>query len=177
MSFIRIGKMSEKLIDDFHSIKKVKPSNRLVKVIMIVSTLLFLIISLLYSFQIHAIIGKYYEFRRKLVAVIRTHSLINAVTISLIPYMAYHVWTKKTSFVKVRSYLLLLLSEVILFVFFLVLGLELILQTGVDYSNSNPLLPSYMLVPRFPYSFISIFFFAALLSFLSLKLIFRKKSK
>lgn len=166
--------MSEKLIDDFHSTEKVKPSNRFVKVIVIVSTLLFLILSLRYSFQIHIVIGKYYEFRNKLFAVIRTHSLLNAVTISLIPYMAYHVWTKKSNFVRVRSYLILLLSAMILFVIFLVLGLELILQTGLDYSNSNPLLPSDMLMPRFSHSFILVFFFAAGLSFLSLKLLFRK---
>jgi|GEM_PF-4969028 len=168
--------MSEQLIDDFNSVKKVKPSNRLVKIVVIVSTLLFLIFSLLYCVHINIIIGKYYELRHKMVDVIRTHSIINAVTISLIPYIAYHIWIKKISFVKIRSYLLLLLFAILLFAGFLVLGLELILQTALDYSNSNPLLPTYMLSPRIPYSFILLFIFSAAMSFLTLRLVFREKT-
>lgn len=165
--------MSQQLIDDFDSIKKVKPSNRLVTIVVIVSTLLFLILSLVYSFQIHLLIGNYYVLRHQLMDRISTNTIINAVTISLIPYIAYRVWVKKISFMKVRSYLLLLLFEIILFVSFLVLGLELILQTALDYSNSNPLLPTYMNSPRIPYSFILVFVFSIGLSFLTLKLIFR----
>lgn len=87
--------MSERLIDDFDSLNRREPTNLLVKIVVILSTLLFLILSLLYSFQIHITIGKYYEFRHKMVDVIRTHSIINAVTISLIPYITYRVWIKK----------------------------------------------------------------------------------
>jgi hypothetical protein len=166
--------MSERLIDDFDSLNRTESTNRLVKIVVILSTLLFLILSLLYSFQIHILLGKYYEFRHKIVDVIRTNSIINVVSISLIPYLAYHVWIKKASLVKIRSYLLLLFFAIVLFIGFIVLGLELILQTALDYSNSNPLLPTYMLTARFPYSFILLFIFSATMSFLTLKLIFRK---
>lgn len=169
--------MSEQLIDDFNSGKKVKPSNRLVKIVVIVSTLLFIILSLLYSIEIHIIIGNYYTLRHKLIDRISTNSIINAITISLMPIIAYHVWLKGSNFVKIRSYLLLLFFAIILFVGFLVLGFELILQTGLDYSSSNPLLPTYMLTPRFPYSFMLVFVFSAILSFLFLNLLFGKKSR
>lgn len=169
--------MNEQLIDDFEALKKEGPKSNLVKILAFALILFLLFMNMIGGKVIHLWIGQFYEFRNKFPDFIHTNLIINALSISIIPLGAYRIWLKTPSFKNWKSYLLLLLSAILLFVGFFVSGLELILQTGIDPSEYNSLLPNYIFIPRFPFSFSLLFILSAIMSFLTLKFVLRKKTK
>ncbi len=168
--------MSQQLVDNFDSLKTEEPKSGLVKILAFALILFLLFLNIVWGKVIHLWIGQFYEFRNKYPDFINTNLIINALSISIIPLIAYRIWAKIPSFKKEGSYLLLFLSAIALFVGFFISGLELILQTGIDASEYNPLLPSYIFIPRFPFSFNLLFILSTVMSFLTLKLVFRKKN-
>jgi hypothetical protein len=169
--------MSEQLVDNIDSLKTEEPKSHLVKIFVFALILFSIFLNITGGEVIHLWIGQFYEFRNKFPNFISTNLIVNTLSISIIPLVVYRIWIKIPSFKNEKSYLLLLLSTIVLFVGFFVLGLEAILQTGVDASEYNPLLPSYMFIPRFSFSFSLLFILSAVMSFLTLKLVFRKKSR
>ncbi len=167
--------MSEQLVDNFDSLKTKEPKSSLVKILAFTLFFFLLFLNVVGGKVIHLWIGQFYEFRNKFPDFISTNLIINTLSISTIPLIAYRIWTKIPRFKKEGSYLLLFLSTIVLFVGFFVSGLELILQTGIDASEYNPLLPSYIFIPRFPFSFSLLFILSAVMSFVTLKFVFRKK--
>jgi hypothetical protein len=169
--------MSEQLIDDLDSLKKEEAKSDLVKILAFALLVLSLFLNVIGGKVVLLWIRQFYEFRHKHPDLISNNLIISALAISIIPLIAYRIWVKIPGFKNWKSYLFILLSAIILFVGFFVSGLELILQTGIDASEYNPLLPSYIFIPRFPFSFSLLFILSAAMSFLTLKLVFRKKSR
>jgi magnesium-transporting ATPase (P-type) len=169
--------MSEELIDHLDSLKKEQPKSHLIKILVFTLIFFSLFLNVVVGNVVHLWIVQFYEFRNKFYNLISVNLVVSALTISIIPFIAYRIWMKVPNFKTWKSYFFLLLSAIILFVGVFVLGLELILQTAVDYQKKNPLLPSYILIPRLPFSFDLLFILSAVMSFLMLKLIFRKSNR
>ncbi|AEA45625.1 hypothetical protein [Fluviicola taffensis] len=169
--------MSEQPIDNFESLKTEEPKSDLIKILAVTITFFLLFLNVVGGKVVHLWIVEFYGFRHQYPNLVNLNLVVSALAISIIPLIAYRIWLKVPPFKTWKSYLLILLFAISLFVGIFVTGLELILQTGLDYSNSNPLLPTYMFIPRFPFSFDLLFMISAVMSFLTLKWIFRKKSR
>ncbi|MDF3026125.1 MAG: hypothetical protein K0S23_432 [Fluviicola sp.] len=163
------------LIDDLKPIapKSTDHSVRIVVSILSVSIIVlaaFCYMDILWCFK------KYAEVRgRVLIGAESLHGMVSAFFTASIPAIAYNCRNKKAIDYTPVTYLIPLVFATVLFIVFLVLGMELLLVISPELSNL--LIPQRIVAPPFSFFFDLLFIFAALISFLTLKLVFRKKKR
>ena len=170
--------MKNQPIDDLSSIRPdFEKSDPIVKVVAGALCLIALVFSFLCFKDIIALINQYFSYRFKFVIGFELYAITVAASISCIPLIAYHAWLrrfKKHGFV---PYLILLIITFVLFVAIYLSGLEIIFSFPKTGINANPLLPSYAVFSPFRFYFDLLFIFSAGMSFLIMRLLFRKGKK
>lgn len=170
--------MKNQPIDDLSSIQPdLEASDPVVKVVNGALCIIVFVFSFLCFKDVVGLISNYFSYRYKFVSGFELHAIAVAVSILCIPLIAYHTWLrrfKKQGFV---PYLILLIVTVILFIAIYLSGLEIIFSLPKMGINSNPLLPSYAVFSPFRFYFDLLFVFSAGMSFLIMRLIFRKRKK
>lgn len=177
LNFIRTGSnfMGENFIDKFIFFKKKESKTLLVKILVFGLVLLLLFFRVEFKEFIYLCVVQFFDFRQKYPFEINISQIISTLVVSTIPLSTYWIWIKIRKQKNLVTYLSILFLSFSLFVLFFALGLELMIQTAVDIQKENPLLPSYILIPRFPFSFDLLVILSGIMSILSLKLIYRNK--
>lgn len=158
------------LIDDLNP-KVPKGRDRSVRRLVSILSILLLVLSAFCYMDIVALLNTYAGLRGKiLIGGESLHGMVSSFFIAGIPAIAYNCRDKKAGDYTVRTYLPPLVFATILFVGFLVLGMELLFSQSLQ----NSLMPDVMVVP--PSAYLDLMFISApLLSLLILKLSYRKK--
>ena len=161
------------LTDEFDSSEIKNRKSR----VRIISGILFLLILTLSAFcnkEIMQVIHYYCQLRSKLILGFAIQRIISSLFLSSSPIIAYNVWLKSRT-ITVSGYFAFFVCTTLLYGVLFVLGFELTFELSHKASDDNPLLPSYILSPPVYFVFNLLFIFSAVVSFLMLKFIFRKK--
>lgn len=170
--------MKNQPIDDLSSIQNsLQKEDPVVKVVAVALCLIVFVFSFLCFKDIVEIINEYFSYRFKFVIGFELHSISVAVSLSSIPIIAYHSWLRRFKMQGFVAYLILLITTFILFSAIYLSGLEVIFYFPKMGINSNPLLPSYAVFSPFPFYFDLLFVFSAGISFLLMRLLFRRKKQ
>lgn len=143
----------------------------------IISGILFLLILTLSHFcnkEIVQAIDYYCQLRNKWILGFAVNGMISSFFLSSITVITYNVWLKSRT-ITVSGYLAFFVCTALLYGVLFVLGIELVFGLSHKGNDDNPLLPSYILSPPVYFVFDLLFISSAVLSFLILKWIFRKK--
>jgi hypothetical protein len=163
------------LIDDLKPIAP-KSSDHSVRILVSVLSVSIIILAAFCYMDILWSLKKYAELRGKILFGSESlHGMVSAFFTASIPAIAYNCKDKKAIDYTPVSYLIPLVSAAILFIVLLMLGMELLFVISAE--QSNPLLPEGIVFPSFSFFFDLLFIFSALISFLILKLVFRKKKR
>ena len=147
------------------------------KRVRIISGILFLLILAFSAFcnqEMRQVIHYYCQLRSKWILGSPIHPIISSFSLSSISIIAYNVWLKSKT-ITVLGYLAFFVCTTFLYGVLFVLGTELTFGFSHKATDDNPLLPSYILSPPVYFAFNLLFIFSALITFLILKLVFRRK--
>lgn len=164
------------LIDDLKPIDPVDTGKPYQAVRLFASLLcgVLLILSAFCYMDILRFLNQYVEWRAKLLLGAESlHGMVSMFCIGSIPVIAYNCRSKRAVAYTITTYLFPLVLAAVLFVTFLLLGMELLIAIAPGLGNS--LMPQVMIVPPFSAFFDLVFISAVLLSFLVLKIAFRKR--
>lgn len=164
------------LIDDLKPVDPVDPGKPYHPVRLFSSLLcgVLLILTAFCYMDIVRFLNHYAELRGKiLLGAESLHGMVSVFCIGSIPVIAYNCRSKKAAAYTLNTYILPLILAAIFFVVFLLLGMELLFAISPGLGNS--LMPGVMVVPPFSAYLDLVFIGAALLSFGTLKMIFRKR--
>ncbi len=171
--------MKENPIDDLNSIHPTIQKSKSDPVVKVIARSLFFIVfvfSLLCFKDLVLLIAQYFSFRTKYVIGFDLHSFVAALSISSIAITAFYVWKKRFQQSGFVPYLLLLGGMLCLSILICLLGFELAFSLPNSLKNANPFLPTYAVFPPFRFYFDLLFVLAAVLPFLILQIIIRKKT-
>ncbi|WP_430401886.1 hypothetical protein [Fluviicola sp.] len=170
--------MKNQPIDDLSSIQNsLQKEDPVVKVVAVTLCLIVFVFSFLCFKDIVAIINHYFSYRFKFVIGFELHSISVAVSMLSIPLIAYNTWLRQFKTQGFVPYLILLIGTFVLVSAIYLSGLEIIFYFPKMGINSNPLLPSYAVFSPFHLYFDLLFFFSVGMSFLIMRLLFRKRKQ
>ncbi len=165
-------------IDDLSPVQQTtekQNDNQVVKVVAIALFLITLVFSLLCFENVVGIINRYFSFRHKFVAFFTIHSPIVAISLGVLPVIAYYHWRRKYRNTGFIPYLVLLCVVVMVFLVSYISGMELLF--ALPKNNVNPLLPSYIIYPPSGFYFDLLFILSVVFPFGILQLIIRNRTK
>ncbi|MNJ84707.1 hypothetical protein D3C87_21660 [compost metagenome] len=163
------------LIDDLNPVAP-KSTDRAVRRLVSILSVLILILAAFCYMDIVGFLNTYAGLRGKiLLGAESLHGMVSTFFIASIPAIAYNCRDKKATDYTIISYLPPLILTSVLFVVFLILGMELLFVIPSGLNNS--LMPGVMIVPPFSFFFDLLFISASLMSFLVLKVSFKKRRK
>ncbi|MNJ91979.1 hypothetical protein D3C87_96340 [compost metagenome] len=161
------------LIDDLVPIEP-KKANQSVRIFASLFCGLLLILSAFCYKDIIWFLNQYAEWRGKiLLGAESLHGMVSMFCIGSIPVIAYNSRSKRAAAYTITTYLFPFMLAVVLFVAFLLLGMELLFALAPGFGNS--LMPQVMVIPPFSAFFDLLFIAVAILNLLTLKLVFRKR--
>jgi hypothetical protein len=161
------------LIDNLKPISPKNTDHSVRILVSILSILIFILAAFCYM-DILWCLKKYAELRgRLLFGAESLHGMASAFFTSGIPAIAYNCRDKRAIDYTLNSYLTPLVIAAALFVVFLILGMEVLFV--ISPWPVNPLLPKAIIAPPFAFFFDLLFISSALMSFLTLKILFRRK--
>ncbi|MGV3611277.1 MAG: hypothetical protein ACO1N0_10035 [Fluviicola sp.] len=163
---------NSELIDDLNPAAP-KGRDKSVRRLVSILSVLLLVLSAFCYMDIVELLNTYAGLRgRVLLGSESLHGMVSSFFIAGIPAIAYNCRDKKAGDYTIRTYLPPLVFATILFVGFLLLGMELLF--AISRSLHNSLMPHVMVVP--PSAYLDLMFiFSPLLSLLILKISYRKK--
>lgn len=167
--------MQESELIDSPEPADLKKPNQSVRIFASLICGLLLILAAFSYMDIIWFLNQYAEWRGKvLLGAESLHGMVSLACIGSIPVIAYNCRDKKAAAYTIGTYLFPLFLAAVLFVVFLLSGMELLFAISPGLNNS--LMPEVMIIPPFSAFLDLLFVSAALLTLLTLKLAFRKRS-